>query len=138
MNRAERRRQAKADEQKTHDGIDPEVNDPSPIVAMARQMHMLFEKAKKRGSVDAPMEFFYEKVSATLAAKPIQVACARGCSHCCNGWVSASAPEILYMASHVRARGASMVERVMAANAVTQSYSKEERPKHPNPCAMLD
>ena len=40
------------------------------------------------------------------------VACAHGCSHCCNGWVSATAPEILLMASHVRARGEALVDRV--------------------------
>jgi hypothetical protein len=138
MNRAERRRQSKEDEKKLLAGIDPESRAAKPIVVMAQHLHGLFEKAKKSGRVEAPVRFLYDNVTATLAAKPIEVACARGCSHCCNGWVSSSAPEILFFARHARAKGEAFAARLRAAHEATLAFSKEERPKHPHPCSALE
>jgi Fe-S-cluster containining protein len=137
MNRAERKRRAKDDEKLLQRGIDPDTNDPTPTAAMARQMYALFEKAKRSGSIEAPVKFLYAKAAATQAAKPIQLACARGCAHCCNGWVSVTAPEILFAAKQVRARGETLMARVRAAAQTVQGYDMAERPNHPNPCAML-
>jgi len=137
MNRAHRRRLAKQDEKRVVEGLDPDSREAGPIAAMARQMHALFEKAKRAGDVEAPMTFLYDKVSATLAAQTIPVACAVGCSHCCNGWVSATAPEILYVARGLRAKGAASAERVRIAHEATRAFSKEERPDHPHPCPIL-
>ena len=138
MNRAERKRQVREDERGLVHGIDPETSDAGSTVAMTRQMFLLFEKAKRAGSIEAPIEFFYDKVAETLAAKPIQVACARGCSHCCNGWVSATAPEILYMASRVRERGAALAVRLEAAHTATHAFTMAERPEHQHPCPILE
>ncbi|MFZ1990068.1 MAG: YkgJ family cysteine cluster protein, partial [Alphaproteobacteria bacterium] len=138
MNRAERKRQAKEDEKCLLHGIDPDTSDASLTVAMTRQMCVLFEKAKRTGSVEAPIKFFYAKVAETLSAQPIQVACARGCSHCCNGWVSATAPEILFMASRVRERGEALAARAQAAYGVTNVFTMAERPEHQHPCPILE
>ena len=138
MNRADRKRQAKEDETSLRNGIDPMAGDPAPTVAMARQLFALLEKGKRAGSVVEAVKFLHAKVTATLDALPMPVACARGCSHCCNGWVSATAPEILFMASHVRARGETLVERVMTAQAAMGAFSMLERPHHPHPCPMLE
>jgi hypothetical protein len=138
MNRADRKRQAKEDEKRLLGGIDPMTGDPASTVAMARQLYALLEKGKRAGSVGEAVKFLHAKVTATLTAMPMAVACARGCSHCCNGWVSATAPEILVMASHVRARGEALVDRVMAAQAAIGAFSMLERPHHPHPCPMLD
>ena len=70
--------------------------------AMARHLHALFEKAKRVGDIDPPVEFLHEKVTQSLAAVPIPVACGRGCTHCCNGWLSVTAPEILSAAKRIR------------------------------------
>ena len=138
MNRADRKRQAKEDETRLRTGIDPMSGDPASTVAMARQLYGLLEKGKRAGSVRDAVEFFHAKVTATLAALPMAVACARGCAHCCNGWVSATAPEILVMARHVRARGEALVDRVRTAQAAIGAFSMMERPHHPRPCPMLD
>ena len=137
MNRAHRKRQAKEDEKRLLNGIDVETNDPASTVAMARLMYALFEKAKRAGSIDGAIKFLYAKAAATLAAKPIPVACARGCSHCCNGWVSVTAPEILFAANRVRENGEALAARVWTAYEATQAFSMTERPVHPHPCPML-
>jgi Fe-S-cluster containining protein len=138
MNRAHRRRLAKKDEERIQDGLDPESRAAGPIAAMARQIFALLEDAKRAGSVEAPMTFLYDKVAATLAAQPIAVACAVGCSHCCNGWVSATAPEILYVARGMRAKGDAGAERVRIAHEATRGFSKDERPDHAHPCPALE
>jgi Fe-S-cluster containining protein len=138
MNRADRKRQAKEDEKRLLNGIDADTNDASSTVAMARHLHLLLEKGKQSGSVDEAVKFLYAKAASTVAARPIAVACARGCSHCCNGWVSVSAPEILFAAKRVRHKGDALAERVHAAEAKIGSYAFLERPHHPNPCPMLE
>jgi Fe-S-cluster containining protein len=138
MNRADRKRQGKEDEKRLAHGIDPDTNDAGPTAAMARHMHALFEKAKRAGNVDAAMKFLYAKAAASLAAKPLEVACARGCSHCCNGFVSVSAPEILFAAKRVREKGNGLAARVQTAHEMVHAFAFEERPLHPNPCPMLE
>jgi len=137
MNRTERRRQAKHDAKQFPNGVDPESGEPRAIAAVARHLYALFENAKRTGRVEAPVKFLYDNVTATLAAHPMQVACARGCSHCCNGWVSVSAPEILFLARAIRANGEDLLARVQVAHESTRTYSKDERPDHPHPCPML-
>lgn len=138
MNRAERKRQAKEDEKDLANGIDPTGNDAAPIAAMARYMHLLFEKAKHGGDIDEAVKFLYAKATATLSARPIQVTCARGCSHCCNGWVSLTAPEILFAAKRVRKKGDAVAARVREAYEATHAYAFAERPNHQHPCPMLE
>lgn len=138
MNRADRKRQAKEDEKRLVAGIDPGLKDAAQTIAMARLMHALIEKAKDAGSVEAAVKFLYVKVTASLAAKPMAVACARGCSHCCNGWVSVTVPEILFAAKRVRGKGEELAARVQAAHEATKAFPFEERPQHPHPCPMLE
>jgi hypothetical protein len=136
MNRAERKRQAKDDEAKLDRGLDPSSDDPEPIAAMARQMHVLLLRATREKDIDPPVEYLYAKADATLERlKDTKVACRKGCSHCCHIWVSATAPEILYVAKLVRRRGTA--ENVRAANALTSGYSFSIRALHPMPCPML-
>jgi Putative zinc- or iron-chelating domain len=136
MNRAERKRQAKDDETKLAGGLDPSSDDPEPIAAMARQMLALLTRAKREKNVDPPVKYLYAKAEATLGRlKDIRVACRKGCAHCCHVWVSATPPEVLYVAKLVRRRGA--MENVHAANALTASYTFSIRVLHPTPCPML-
>jgi Fe-S-cluster containining protein len=138
MNRADRKRQAKLDEKLIAGGIDADTTDPATAAAMARHLNAMFEKAKRDGDIDPPVKFFHAKITQTLAAVPIRTACAHGCSHCCNGWVSVTAPEILYAAKRVRAKGEEWIARVASAHEATKAYSMAERPSHPHPCAMLE
>ena len=74
---------------------------------MARQLFALFTTARRERLVDPPVKYFHAKLEATQkGGMPVAVACAKGCSHCCHAWVSATAPEVLYLAKRVRkARG---------------------------------
>ena len=140
MNRAERKRRAKEDEKLLQAGIDPETRDAEPTAAMARQLHALFATARRERFIDPPVKYFHAKLEATLkAGSPVAVACAKGCSHCCHAWVSATAPEVLYLAKRIRKAGsAAAVERVRAAYLATRDYDFGVRHLHPHPCPMLE
>jgi len=139
MNRAERRRQTKDDEKRLKGGIDPESSDPEPTAAMARQMHALFETAKDEKNIDPPVRFLQAKVDTTLQAmREIPVACKKGCSHCCYVWVSATIPEVLFIAKLMRSRGEAMaLEKVRGAHRRTQDYDFATRERLSHPCPML-
>jgi Putative zinc- or iron-chelating domain len=139
MDAAERDRQSKDDELLLAGGLDPSSDDPRPAAAMARRMHALFVAAKQERSIDAPVAYLYAKAEASLARlKDIRVACRKGCAHCCHVWVSATAPEILFLAKHVRARGMGAEEAVHAAHALTRKDTFSLRALHPLPCPMLE
>jgi hypothetical protein len=138
MNRAERKQLAKDDEKTLAQGLDPRSQDPRSIAAMARQMHVLFERAKRDHNIDPPVKFLYAKADATLhRLKDLRVACRKGCAHCCHTWVSVTAPEVLFVAKSLRRRVDNSAENVRAANALTKGYSFSVRALHPTPCPML-
>src|SRR5262249_26844399 len=88
--------------------------------------------------ISPPVKYLYAKADETIARlKDIKVACKKGCSHCCHVWVSASAPEILYVAKQIRRR-VGAADRVRAAHAVTGGFTYSIRALHPNPCPMLN
>jgi hypothetical protein len=65
----------------------------------------------------------------------VPVACGKGCSHCCNIWVSITAPEVLYIAKRLPDGSAG---RVLDAHNATKEFSHEERPYHTYPCPQLN
>jgi Fe-S-cluster containining protein len=140
MNRAERKRQSKDDERTLARGLDPQSQHPEPVAAMARQMSALFERARRDRNIDMPVKYLFSTAEATLGGlKDIRLACAKGCAHCCHIWVSATAPEVLYVAKLIRRRRDSQaVDRVRAAFQFTRSYSFSVRALHPAPCPMLN
>jgi len=139
MTRAARRRQAKEDEKLLAGGLDPESSNPEPTAAMARMLCTMFEKAKLEKNINAPVIFLYAKAYATLRRlQDIPVACQKGCSHCCYTWVSASAPEILFIANIIRQRSGNLAARVAAAHLNTKDYDFDARGKHPHPCPLLE
>jgi Fe-S-cluster containining protein len=138
MNRSDRKRQAKDDERLLARGIVPETRDPSATAAMARSLLALLETAKTKGDIGPAVKFLHAKVEATLAAQPIPVACTRSCAHCCHTWVSATAPEALYAARAIRARGPALVEKVKAAQAATADLDFAARARFPAPCPILE
>ncbi len=137
MNRVERRRRSKDDEKRLKDGIDPES--PEATAAMARLMNELFEVAKREKNIDPPVRFLQAKVDATLKAlREIRVDCKKGCAHCCRVWVSATVPEVLFIAKLLRKRGnAATVEKVRAAHQSTKDYDIQTRSRHVHQCPLL-
>src|SRR5215475_10154823 len=117
MNRAERKRQAKSDEETLAQGIEPGSQDAAPVAAMARQMYALLLRAIRERDIDPPVKYLYAKAQASLEQlKDIKVACRKGCSHCCHIWVSATAPEILYVARLLKRRDAAILDSIRAAH----------------------
>jgi uncharacterized protein len=139
MDRAERKRQAKEDEKKVSRGVDLTKRGQDQSIALTRLVYAQFERAKRERSVDAPIKYLYSKVSETLAgAGKIKLACAKGCGHCCHGWVSASAPEVLYAAKEIRRRNDAKVLAAIADTALaTKNLTPAERMRQPTPCPLL-
>jgi hypothetical protein len=140
MNRAERRRRAREDEKILGGGIDPEAQGPEQTAAMARQLHMLLEQAKRDKTIDAPVRYLHARIDATLQRLAyIPVACKKGCSHCCYVWVSASAPEVLFIAKAVRRRSdPATAGRIRTAFEKTRNVELSARGKYPHPCPLLE
>lgn len=141
MGRAERRQQGKEYQRRVERrGLDPSVPDAYEIVALMRVLREKVQASIRRRSVNPLMEFVYSNMIAGarhIAATPI--ACGAGCSHCCNIWVEASPPEVLYlinkMSSEQRERAIASVE---VACAVTSGVSFEARDQMVTPCPLLE
>ncbi|HUC60794.1 MAG TPA: YkgJ family cysteine cluster protein [Alphaproteobacteria bacterium] len=136
---AARWRESKRDSECLVRGIDPESHEMEPTAAMCRILRNMFERAKESGNIDPPVEFLHTKVAATVRGlRDITISCRKGCSHCCNIWVSATAPEVLYISKIVKLRGKSAIERVRSAHQKTKDYDFDSRGEHPYPCPLLE
>ena len=123
-------------------------NDPEQdqIAAMARLLVAEFEKAKNQKSIDPVVDFLYSRVEETVSGvegelsklNVAELACKKGCSHCCHIWVSVFAPEVLFVAKILKHRDQASIERVMAANTFTRNYNFHDRYYHPHPCPLLE
>jgi hypothetical protein len=102
---------------------------------LAQQIHARLDQAKQSRSVDARVDYLLSKIDPPIKRmSDVPVACRKGCSHCCNIWVSATALEVLYIAKRLLAQAA---DRVRDANEFTKAFSHEQRPFHLNPCPSL-
>ncbi len=120
-------------------GIEPLHQGPEPTIAMARSLRKLLEQAKVDGSVEEAVAFIAAMVNATVRGlSEVPIACGKGCSHCCNLWVSVSALEALALAKLARKRGDETMERIRDANDFTQRFSHGDRGEHPHPCPFLE
>lgn len=138
MNRAQRRRQSKQDQTILLHGLNLKSPDADAIQALARQLYTRFEKARRDGDIDAPVKFFQSKINASLRrVEDLSLACKKGCSHCCYVCVSATAPEVLFIAKIVRRMGPAAIARVRAAHDQTKAYDFYSRYEHPHACPLL-
>lgn len=137
MNRADRRRQLKDDERSIAHGLDAARLDGSQVSSLMRVLRERLKGCAKRGSATELMQFIYNNL--TKGAQHIgdvPVACAKGCSHCCNIWVDATAPEIFYAVDSIRDRKAAAL-LVDAACAVTVGQDFNQRGDAVTPCPLL-
>ena len=138
-NRAERRRQIKDDEQKLKTGIDADSSDPAGTAAMTRLMSDLLESAKRDRNIEPPVRFLHSKVDATLhAMRNLRVDCKKGCAHCCRVWVSATIPEVLFIAKSLRRRNeVALADRVSSTHRITGAYDFISRQRLHQQCPLL-
>jgi Putative zinc- or iron-chelating domain len=139
MNRAERRRKSKDDERQLRNGIDAESSDPSRTAAMTRLLSDLLETAKRDRNIEPSVRFLHVKVDATLQTmRAVRVDCKKGCAHCCRVWVSATIPEVLFIAKAMRRRNdAQLGGRVAAAHRITGPYDFVSRQRLHHQCPLL-
>ncbi len=90
---------------------------PSPCAAVIAHLSALFDRT----------------VSVTTKG---EVACKRGCSHCCYQRVTITAPEAFFIAGHIRADRAKTA-RVAEARQQTKGLSLDERRHARVPCPLL-
>jgi Putative zinc- or iron-chelating domain len=139
MNRAERRRKSKDDERQIKAGIDADSSDPAGTAAMTRLMSELLETARAERNIEPPVRFLHAKVEATMRAmRAPPVDCKKGCAHCCRVWVSATIPEVLFIAKSLRRRNeAALAERVGAAHRITGAHDFVSRQRLHQQCPLL-
>jgi Fe-S-cluster containining protein len=141
MGRAERRQQEKEYRRRVESrGLDVRQLDAHEIVALMRVLSDRVRISIRRRSVNPLMDFIYSNLmggAKLIAAAPI--ACRKGCSHCCNIWVDASAPEVFYtvnmIAPEQRERAIAAVE---TACAQTGGVSFDDRGQMVTPCPLLE
>ena len=135
MDRASRRRQSKDDKKALFYGLDPIAQREPQLAALARELYNSINEARKIGSVTPILCCLYAYIDKTvLSMKDVPIACGKGCSHCCYVWVSASAPEVLYIINKLNN---DVKTRIIETNQATCKYSFDQRDKHPTQCPFL-
>lgn len=140
MDRSEKRRQLAADRHGLSKGLNVRRRDPSDLAALMRVLHDLLRTSIQRQSVSPLMHWLYQNYTeATRVFSPtVEIACRRGCSHCCQMWVDASPAEVLYIAKQMnggtKTRAAASVSKTIT---VTGSMSFDERYSQILSCPML-
>jgi len=127
-----------SDRARVEGGLDVARRSVEPIISLMRVMHDFTEAAKDAHSVSPLMEFFYLNLGQTLArVGEIDIACRKGCSHCCHSWVAASAPEILYVLKSVDMPSSEVRARIAGVEMLTGGRNAEMRMKMRTLCPML-
>ena len=139
MNRAERRRQAREDRERIARGLEAGRADGREVIALMRVLYDLIAEARDAGTVAPVMNFFHANMRAAERLAPSErLACRRGCAHCCHAFVSARAPEVLFIKSAIPGRDREDVRAAVAdAYAVTGMLLPGERGATAHPCPML-
>jgi hypothetical protein len=122
------------------DGLPPQPNVYHVAALTAGAIEILRGADSRRASAAA--SWLYRLAPASFRASGAEegLACQRGCSYCCHGYVSASAPQIFAAAAAVRANAVTFeaaCERIRATAARVQGLEWRERIALRTPCALL-
>lgn len=134
MGTAERQRE-EADERAVLEGLDLSNPSPHQLGSLMRLLHREVLASIRAGTLDRFFARFWGNLSSTDRQAPKDIACGKGCSYCCNSWVSATAPEVLLLASVIRDRGDA--DAVAWRAAITHGLDFEARGKRVSPCPLL-
>jgi Fe-S-cluster containining protein len=137
MNRADRRRREKEDERAVAQGLTISARDARQTASMMRLIYREVLQAKRDGNLQPLFSFFLNNLAKTTRQAPNDmIACRKGCCHCCHMWVSATAPEILFVAAQLRREGSDLVQILERARQ-TRGLNFDARGKHVAPCPLL-
>lgn len=139
MERAERRRRLKDDQRLVARGLTTEDVEPKALMALMRVFHALIEESRDARTLTPLMAYFHDNMRAAGQAGPRKaLACRMGCAHCCHAWVSARAPEVLFVKRSIPVREREAVcIAVEEAYAVTGLHPPEVRDRMGTPCPLL-
>lgn len=119
-------------------GLNVAHPNPAQIVALMRVLYEQLREAIAARSVNPVMDFLYPHLAQTLAkVGATGLACREGCFYCCTSWVTASAPEVLYVVRTVRTDQAT-TQRIALAAKDTVGKTLAERLRMITPCPILD
>jgi len=120
-------------------GLDPHAFSEDSFLSLARVLRDKLRISVDRGSVTPLMHFIYEtfeKSSARISSG--KLACRKGCSHCCNIWTDAYAPEVFFVAKKLsRNDGSRETSAVSSTGEFSASVSFVQREALPIPCPLL-
>ncbi len=120
-------------------GLDVAKRSVDQIVALMRVMYDFVLTAKNERSVSPLMGFLYLNLSQTLERiGELNVACRKGCSHCCHNWVAASAPEVIYALKYAEAAGLPVQDNLSSTLMLTGGRNSQTRIGMRAPCPLLD
>jgi hypothetical protein len=124
MIRDESPSQIQADERLVARGLDVVGRSGAEVIALMRVLHQRVLDSQGIGSVAPLIEFLQSNMDqSALRVSHVKIACARGCAHCCNRWVTVVAPEVIHVVKSLGARRA-------AAEAAVQQSLLRTRGKH--------
>lgn len=127
------------DEARVARGLDAGRLDGTQIIALMRVLRDRIETSIARRSVAPLTEFLYANLAgATRIVADVPIACGRGCAHCCNLWVDATAPEIFHLLASLDPGQRSLaVRQVEHALALTAGQGFAARGAMVTPCPLL-
>ena len=132
------RKHLKKDLRQISDGISAEHFDLVEFIALMRVMRDRLGASVEIGSVSPLMDFTYdsfEKSSSRISVD--NLACRRGCSHCCNIWTDAYAPEVLFTAKQVRESSKFSSTTIKPVGEFSGKIPIEDRDALPITCPLL-
>lgn len=120
-------------------GVESHSFRPDTFVSLSRVMREKLRVSVDRGSINPLMHFTYECFEKSAAKLDLStLACRKGCSHCCNIWTDAYAPEIFFAAKQAVRNGYDATNNLLRNTAQFSSkVTFAQRDKLPIPCPLL-
>lgn len=130
---------SKQDRETIANGIAAGTFEPDVFVTLMRLLREKLDQSIRRGSVTPLMHFTYEHFEkSTFQLSEGKMACRNGCSHCCNIWTDAYAPEILFVGKQLPDSDRSQAKASLKdTGEFSAKVSFEQRDKLPIPCPLL-
>jgi len=121
----------------------PQLPSKEAVLGISLLLHEILADTRVADRASRAAETMHKVFEASLKATPpkLAIACRRGCSYCCHGWTSATAPELFLLARALRTQKQPApemrVEPVLARASMTAGLDIAERFGRKIPCALL-